>query len=69
MDIIKYYVEQFNNDDEEFIKNHIDNALVPEDWDYFCLTGVKILGKEYDIVYDKNGTKYGKSKGLTIIEH
>lgn len=42
--------------------------LAPKEWDYFRLSSVKILGKEYDIIFDKNGTKYGKSKGITIIE-
>ena len=27
------------------------NPLVPESWNYFSLTGLKILGKEYDIIY------------------
>ena len=30
MDIIKYYVDQFNINDEEFIKNDIDNEKAYE---------------------------------------
>ena len=30
------------------------NPVIPDDWDYFRLSGVKVLGKEYDINYDKN---------------
>lgn len=26
--------------------------LIPDDWDFFRLSGVKVLGKEYDIVYE-----------------
>lgn len=44
------------------------DPLIPDDWDYFSLSGVKVLGKEYDIVYDKNGNKYGKLKGLMVTE-
>ena len=42
--------------------------LAPKDWPYFCLTGVKLLGKEYDIFYDATGEKYGKGIGLRVIE-
>ena len=42
--------------------------LAPKDWTYFCLTGVKLLGKEYDIFYDATGEKYGKGIGLRVIE-
>ena len=37
------------------------NPIIPDDWDYFRLSGVKILGKEYDISYDKNN-------GLVVTE-
>lgn len=37
------------------------NPLIPEEWDYFSLRGVKILGKEYNILYSKN-------EGITIKE-
>ena len=29
------------------------NPIIPDEWDYFSLKGVKVLGKEYDIKYDK----------------
>lgn len=44
------------------------NPLVPDEWEYFRLSGVKVLGKEYDIIYDKNGEIYGQDKGLTVNE-
>lgn len=42
--------------------------LAPKDWPYFRLSGVKVLGKEYDIFYDATGEKYGKGVGLSVIE-
>lgn len=40
--------------------------IIPEGWDYFRLTGVKLLGREYEIVYDKTGEKYGGGAGLRV---
>ena len=42
--------------------------LAPEEWEYFRLRGVKVLGKEYDIIYDKTGEKYSQGQGLSITE-
>ena len=41
---------------------------IPKDWDHFRLSGLCFRGKEYDIVYDKTGEKYGIGKGINIIE-
>lgn len=48
-------------------KIHV-TPLAPKEWDFFRLRGVKIMGKEYDIIYDKTGDKYALGKGLLIIE-
>ena len=43
------------------------NPLVPEGkWDWFALDNVKYHGKILTILWDKDGTKYGKGKGLTV---
>ncbi|MBR5446936.1 MAG: hypothetical protein IKV40_00785 [Clostridia bacterium] len=42
--------------------------IIPEAWEYFRLTGVVVCGREYDIIYDKHGTKYGEGCGLTVRE-
>lgn len=42
--------------------------LAPDNWEYFRLSGVKLLGKEYDIIYDKSGKKYGRQQGLSVVE-
>lgn len=46
---------------------HVD-PIIPDEWDYFRLTGVVVCGKEYDIVYDKTGDRYGLGAGLTVRE-
>lgn len=41
--------------------------LVPENtWDYFCLDNIAYHGKILTILYDKNGRKYKKGKGLSV---
>ncbi|MCJ7843380.1 hypothetical protein MUB24_21380 [Lederbergia sp. NSJ-179] len=43
------------------------NPLVPEDeWDYFCLDNIKYRGKKITIIYDQDGTRYGKGMGLKL---
>lgn len=42
------------------------NPLIPEDWTYFCLDGVKYHGHYLTIIYDKDGQKYHQGKGLMI---
>jgi hypothetical protein len=43
------------------------NPLVPaKAWDYFCLDQVPYHGRLLTILYDRNGEKYGKGRGLRI---
>jgi hypothetical protein len=43
------------------------NPLVPADkWDWFALDNVKYHGRIITIIWDKNGTKYGKGTGLMV---
>jgi hypothetical protein len=42
--------------------------LVPEGtWDWFCLDGVEYHGHSLTIIWDKNGTHYGRGKGLSVL--
>ncbi len=44
------------------------DPIIPDGWDYFRLTGVVVCGREYDIIYDKNGDRYGVGAGVTVRE-
>ena len=45
----------------------IVNPLLPQDaWDWFCLGSVRYHGKILNIIWDKNGTRYGKGKGFRL---
>jgi len=54
------------------IRPQPDNSLVvnplvpPETWDYFCLEDVLYKGHKITILYDRDGKKYGKGKGLRV---
>ncbi|MGA1190585.1 MAG: discoidin domain-containing protein [Pseudomonadales bacterium] len=40
--------------------------LVPETWDYFTLADVPYHGHLVSVQWDRNGTHYGRSKGLAV---
>jgi hypothetical protein len=43
------------------------NPLLPEGtWDWFCLDNVLYHGKMITIIWDKDGSKYKKGKGLSV---
>ena len=43
------------------------NPLIPEDqWDWFCLDNVLYHGRNVTILWDKNGDKYNRGKGLRV---
>jgi len=43
------------------------NPLLPsKTWDWFCLDNILYHGKIITIVWDKNGKKYKKGKGLSV---
>lgn len=45
------------------------DPLIPDGvWDYFCLDNVHYHGHILTIFYDKTGKKYGRGKGLYILE-
>jgi hypothetical protein len=43
------------------------NPLVPDDWDYFALDGVSYHGHELSIVWDRDGSRYGRGSGLSVL--
>jgi hypothetical protein len=42
------------------------NPLVPGDWDWFALDGVSYHGHTVGIVWDRNGSRYGRGRGLML---
>ncbi|MCD4825210.1 MAG: hypothetical protein K8S55_11450 [Phycisphaerae bacterium] len=43
------------------------NPLVPANkWAYFCLDGVKYKGRYITVLYDKDGSRYKRGKGLKV---
>ena len=38
--------------------------LIPEEWDYFCVTG--ITEENWTVLYDRTGERYGMGRGLQI---
>jgi hypothetical protein len=44
------------------------NPLVPDGkWSWFCLDNVQYHGKRITILWDKDGLKYGRGKGLMVV--
>ncbi|MBQ0072714.1 MAG: exo-alpha-sialidase [Prevotella sp.] len=43
--------------------------MIPDSWDYFCMSGIPYHGKIITIFYDKYGNRYHQGKGLHIITH
>jgi hypothetical protein len=42
--------------------------LLPDGvWNYFCLDGVKYHGRTLTILWDKDGSRYGRGKGLVVL--
>ena len=42
------------------------NPLIPDDWPYFALEGVEYHGHRISIVWDRDGSRYGRGAGLTV---
>jgi hypothetical protein len=42
------------------------NPLVPESWDYFALDDVAYHGHRLSIVWDRDGSQYGRGEGLML---
>ena len=41
--------------------------LIPEGkWDYFCLDGIECAGRNVVVLYDKDGSRYGKGTGFRV---
>jgi hypothetical protein len=43
------------------------HPLAPESWDYFALDELPCAGHRISILWDKNGSRYGRGAGLTVL--
>ena len=41
-------------------------AIVPDSWNWFRVQHIPFRGGLYTVVFDRDGTKYGKGSGLRI---
>jgi hypothetical protein len=41
--------------------------LPPGAWDWFCLDRIPYHGRALTIVWDRQGTKFGRGRGLTLL--
>lgn len=42
------------------------NPLAPKEWDYFALENVPYHGRNVTVLWDRDGTRYGKGAGLRV---
>lgn len=47
----------------------IINPLIPDSWDWFCLDHILYKGHLITILWDREGTKYNRGKGLQIFSN
>lgn len=45
----------------------IINPLIPDSWDYFAVEDFSYHGSMLSLIWDRDGTKYGRGKGLTVL--
>ena len=43
------------------------NPLAPADWAYFALDDVRYHGRRLTIIWDRDGTRYRRGRGLTVL--
>ena len=42
--------------------------LAPKSWDWWCVDGVRYHGRDVTILFDRDGTHYGKGQGIVVME-
>ena len=41
--------------------------LAPAAWDWWCVDGVRYHGHDLTVLFDRDGTRYGRGKGLVVL--
>ena len=42
-------------------------SLAPSAWDWWCVDGVRYHGHDLTVLFDRDGTRYGRGKGLVVL--
>ena len=45
----------------------LTKSLAPQEWDWRCLDGARYHGRDVTILFDRDGTRYGRGKGLSVL--
>ncbi len=45
----------------------VSPLLTDSSWDWFCLDGVRYRGHDLTVLWDRDGTRYGRGKGLRLL--
>ena len=51
--------------DDDVVEVH--PLLPPGTWDWFCLDGVRYHGRMLTIMWDRDGTRYGRGVGFSVL--
>ena len=42
--------------------------LAPKAWDWWCVDGIRYHGHDVAVLFDRDGTRYGKGRGLVVLK-
>ena len=42
--------------------------LAPESWDWWCVDGIRIHGRDLTVLFDRHGLRYGCGRGLVVLD-
>ena len=43
--------------------------LAPASWDWWCVDGIRYHGRDVTVLFDRDGTRYNRGKGLVVLEN
>ena len=42
--------------------------LAPKEWDWWCVDRVRYHGHDLTVLFDRDGSRYGRGKGLVVLQ-
>ena len=42
--------------------------LAPKSWDWWCIDGVRMCGRDVTVLFDRDGSRYGCGRGLVVLD-